>query len=181
MRAFFDWLEANWAGIFEGDAAARLHAIEQSCLAKAAIVAEDETRHRAAARCSISATHSAMRWRPGRAIPPSCCTARRSPSAWCWPSRCRRRWGFARAGAADRVAAHLPSRRAAGAHQRYRRENRAAPCRVLQELVELMAQDKKAAAGRLTFVLVRGIGDAFVSDAVEPDRLLAFLQARCTA
>ena len=39
-----------------------------------------------------------------------------------------------------------------------------------------MMQDKKVAAGRLSFVLVRGIGDAFVSDAVDPDRLLAFLR-----
>ena len=49
------------------------------------------------------------------------------------------------------------------------------------ELVALMVQDKKATAGRLSFVLVRGIGDAFVTDAVDPARLLAFLQARCAA
>jgi 3-dehydroquinate synthase len=48
-----------------------------------------------------------------------------------------------------------------------------------EELVALMLQDKKATAGRLSFVLVRGIGDAFVSDAVDPARLLGFLRARC--
>ncbi|NJM36262.1 MAG: 3-dehydroquinate synthase, partial [Rhodomicrobium sp.] len=40
--AFFGWLEANAPAIFEGEEAARLYAIEKSCLAKAAIVAEDE-------------------------------------------------------------------------------------------------------------------------------------------
>src|SRR3954449_1783331 len=40
-EAFFAWLEANHAGIFEGGAA-REHAIASSCRAKAAIVARDE-------------------------------------------------------------------------------------------------------------------------------------------
>ena len=41
--AFFDWLDANHAGIFSGGAA-REHAIAMSCRAKAAIVARDEDR-----------------------------------------------------------------------------------------------------------------------------------------
>jgi 3-dehydroquinate synthase len=40
--AFFAWCEANAAALLAGDAAARLHAIETSIRAKAAIVAEDE-------------------------------------------------------------------------------------------------------------------------------------------
>ena len=40
--AFFAWCEANGAALLVGDPAARLHAIESSVRAKAAIVAEDE-------------------------------------------------------------------------------------------------------------------------------------------
>jgi 3-dehydroquinate synthase len=42
-------------------------------------------------------------------------------------------------------------------------------------LIASMAQDKKAQAGTLTFVLVRGIGDAFVAKGVDPAPLRDFL------
>ncbi|HEX2116481.1 MAG TPA: 3-dehydroquinate synthase family protein, partial [Alphaproteobacteria bacterium] len=40
---FFAWLEANGAKLVAGDTAARAYAVEQSCRAKARIVAADET------------------------------------------------------------------------------------------------------------------------------------------
>ncbi len=40
-----------------------------------------------------------------------------------------------------------------------------------EALIALMAQDKKVQDGRLRFVLARGIGQAFVTDAVDPDML----------
>jgi 3-dehydroquinate synthase len=40
--AFFAWCEANGGAVLSGDAAKRTYAIEQSCLAKARIVAADE-------------------------------------------------------------------------------------------------------------------------------------------
>ena len=42
-------------------------------------------------------------------------------------------------------------------------------------LIAHSAQDKKADGGRLTFVLARAIGDAFVAKGVEPDKLRRFL------
>jgi 3-dehydroquinate synthase len=42
-------------------------------------------------------------------------------------------------------------------------------------LIAHMAQDKKAEGGRLTFVLARAIGDAFVAKGVEADKLRRFL------
>jgi 3-dehydroquinate synthase len=44
-------------------------------------------------------------------------------------------------------------------------------------LIDLMRQDKKAVAGRLRFVLLRGIGAAFVSADVPEDALRAVLEA----
>jgi 3-dehydroquinate synthetase len=39
----------------------------------------------------------------------------------------------------------------------------------------LIAQDKKVKRGRLTFILVRGIGNAFVENDVDPAEVRAFL------
>ena len=40
-----------------------------------------------------------------------------------------------------------------------------------------MAQDKKAEGGSLTFVLVRGLGQAFVAKGVDAGEVLSFLIA----
>jgi 3-dehydroquinate synthetase len=42
-------------------------------------------------------------------------------------------------------------------------------------LMDLMAQDKKVKRGRLTFILVRGIGQAYVAPDVDPAEVRAFL------
>lgn len=175
--AFFEWLETHWAGIFEGDEAARLTAIETGCLAKAAIVVEDETEWGRRALLNLGHTfgHGLEAWAGysakllhGEAVAIGMVLA----------FEMSEELGFCRPGLADRVAAHLtavglPARIADIAAMTGGALPRAA------ELVELMAQDKKARDGRLTFILVRGIGDAFTSDAVEPERLRAFLAARC--
>ena len=38
-----------------------------------------------------------------------------------------------------------------------------------------MGQDKKVKAGRLTFIMVRGIGQAFVTREIEPETVKSFL------
>jgi shikimate kinase/3-dehydroquinate synthase len=43
------------------------------------------------------------------------------------------------------------------------------------ELLRLMAQDKKVRAGKATFILLRDIGQAFVSRDVTPETVKAFL------
>jgi 3-dehydroquinate synthetase len=42
-------------------------------------------------------------------------------------------------------------------------------------LMTLIAQDKKVARGKLTFILARGIGQAFVERDVDPAQVRAFL------
>jgi 3-dehydroquinate synthetase len=44
------------------------------------------------------------------------------------------------------------------------------------ELLMLMTQDKKVSRGALTFILVRGIGKAFVQKDVDPEPVRALLQ-----
>ena len=50
-----------------------------------------------------------------------------------------------------------------------------------EELLQLMAQDKKVKDGKLALVLVRGIGEAFVERDVPMARLSAFLKRECAA
>lgn len=42
--------------------------------------------------------------------------------------------------------------------------------------MRLMAQDKKVSGGRMTFILVRAIGEAFITRDVETAPLKAFLE-----
>ena len=46
---------------------------------------------------------------------------------------------------------------------------------VINILTSAMAQDKKAERGALTFILARGIGEAFVAKGVDRDAVHAFL------
>ncbi len=45
----------------------------------------------------------------------------------------------------------------------------------LDALMDLIAQDKKVKRGKLTFILVRGIGQAFVENDVSAAEVRAFL------
>jgi 3-dehydroquinate synthetase len=44
-------------------------------------------------------------------------------------------------------------------------------------LMDLIAQDKKVKRGALTFILVRGIGQAFIENKVDPAEVRTFLTA----
>ena len=48
-------------------------------------------------------------------------------------------------------------------------------------LMSHMGRDKKVKGGTLTFVLVRGIGDAFISRDVPTDELTAFMEGAVAA
>ena len=45
----------------------------------------------------------------------------------------------------------------------------------LDAMMDLISQDKKVQRGRLTFILVRGIGEAFVTRDVDAAEVRAFL------
>jgi 3-dehydroquinate synthetase len=75
-----------------------------------------------------------------------------------------------RAGDADRMARHLVSVGLPASVVSIRGELPGAA-----ELLAIMRQDKKAQAGKLTFILVRGIGEAFIARDVADDRVREFL------
>jgi 3-dehydroquinate synthase len=166
---FFTWLEKNWKEIFDHDTAALTHAIETSVKAKAAIVARDEleTGDRALLNLGHTFGHALEAWTGysdrllhGEGVAIGMCLA----------FRLSEELGLTASGTAARVADHL---RAVGL-----------PTRIgdipggkanADELLGLMGQDKKVREGKLTFILVRGIGEAFITRDVDPGRVQAFL------
>jgi 3-dehydroquinate synthetase len=51
----------------------------------------------------------------------------------------------------------------------------------INAMMDLISQDKKVKRGQLTFILVRGIGEAFISRDVEADEVRTFLAEKLSA
>jgi 3-dehydroquinate synthetase len=172
--AFFAWLEQNWPQIHSGQGGERLHAIATSCRAKVAIVEEDE-REESGRRALLNFGHTfghaleafagySDRLLHGEAI----AIGMRLAFAFSVEQ------GLCPADDAARVERHFV---AVGLPTKIT----AVPGGPLtpEQLLKLMAQDKKVKGGKLALVLVRGIGAAFVERDVPMDRLTAFLAREC--
>jgi 3-dehydroquinate synthase len=162
---FFSWCETNGAAVLAGDAAARSQAIEQSCLAKARIVAADE-RETTDLRALLNLGHTfghALEAETG--FGPDLLHGEAVAAGMAMAFDLSVRLGLCPAADARRVRAHLAD---VGLPMRLRSiggDNR----RVWEaaRLIGHMRGDKKAEGGRLAFVLARGIGGAFVSREVD--------------
>jgi 3-dehydroquinate synthetase len=172
--AFFAWLEANWRDVFAGTPG-RDHAIAMCCRTKAAIVARDEreTGERALLNLGHTFGHAfeaaagfSSRLLHGEAVALGCVLA--------FEFSARR--GLVAPEAAARVAHHL----AAVGLPTHIRDIRG-PAPGIDQLMTLIAQDKKVKRGRLTFILVRGIGEAFVANDIDPAEVRSFLSDRMSA
>jgi 3-dehydroquinate synthase len=171
--AFWDWCETNGAAVLSGDAAARTYAIEQSCLSKARIVAADE-RETTDLRALLNLGHTfghALEAETGFGSELLHGEAVGAGMAMAFDLSAR--LGLCPAADADRVRHHLgavglPVRlRSIGGDNRRRWD--------AARLVEHMRGDKKAEGGKLTFVLARGIGKAFVTREVDEAGLRGLL------
>ena len=165
---FFAWLEANWQELFSGGAA-REHAIAVSCRMKAAIVARDERESGERALLNLghtfghaleAATGFSDRLHHGEGVALGMVLAFQFSA----------RSGLIAPAEAERVVRHLT---AVGLPTRLADIPGALPD--TDRLMELIAQDKKVKRGKLTFILVRGIGQAFVAPDVDPTEVRAFL------
>lgn len=174
--AFYDWLDRHWRSLFGNDAAVLAEAVRRSVAAKAAIVARDETETGDRMLLNLGHTfgHALEAWAGysdrllhGEAVAIGMAQAFRFSEAT----------GRAPSGTAMRVEAHL---RAVGLPTRVSHIPGSARPDVAT-LLRLMAQDKKVKAGRMTFILVRGVGEAFISREVEPDTLATFLATEVVA
>ncbi len=169
-KSFYDWLDQYNGRLFGNDASILAEAVRRSVEAKAAIVARDETETGDRMLLNLGHTfgHALEAWAGfsdrllhGEAVAIGMAQAFRFSESV----------GLARKGSAETVERHLKS---AGLPTRVADiagQGRPNP----QELLALMAQDKKVKAGRMTFILVRDIGEAFISRDVDMAALEAFL------
>ena len=168
--AFYDWLEAHWQGIFSGGEE-RIHAIAKSCAMKAAIVARDETEQGERALLNLGHTFAhalealtgyGERLLHGEAVAIGMALAFRYSA----------RAGLVAPAVAQRVEQHL---RAVGLPTRI--SDIAGGAGASADIMAAMAQDKKVSRGRLTFILVNGIGSAFIAKDVDGAGMARFLDA----
>jgi 3-dehydroquinate synthase len=166
--AFFSWLEANWQDIFAGGPA-REHAIAVCCRAKAAIVARDEreTGERALLNLGHTFGHALE---AGAGFSDRLLHGEGVALGMVLAFEFSARKGLIAADIAARARAHLA---AVGLPTHVKQVPGGVPG--VDALMDLIAQDKKVKRGRLTFILVRGIGQAFIENNVDPAEVRAFL------
>ena len=167
--SFFDWLETHGAEVLDQQSDALIHAVARSVEMKADIVAQDEREGGKRALLNLGHTfghalESEVGFGDGllhgEAVGIGCAMAFRFSA---FLGHCpvadiaRVEAAIAQAGLPTRMTA-LPG----------------APFDA-HRLIDHMRQDKKAERGALTFVLARGIGDAFVAKGVPADTLHRFL------
>jgi 3-dehydroquinate synthase len=174
---FFSWLEQNWRDVFAGGSSsgsfAREHAIAMGCRAKAAIVARDERETGDRALLNLGHTF-------GHALEAACGFSDRllhgeaigAGMAFAFEFSARRQGLVAKAEAA-RAIRHLAE---VGLPTRFK--DIAGPLPSVDQLMDLIAQDKKVKRGMLTFILVRGIGAAFIEPGVDAREVRAFLSEK---
>ncbi|MEM8702731.1 MAG: 3-dehydroquinate synthase [Pseudomonadota bacterium] len=169
---FFAWLEANWKGVFEGGPE-REEAVARSCQAKADIVAADEFEAGKRALLNLGHTfghalESAVAYETGRLV-----HGEGVSIGMMLAHEFSARLGLIDEDTVLRVRAHL--------------EDVGLPVRIqtipgqlpgAETFMDIIAQDKKVSRGALTFILTRGIGEAFVEKGVEPGVVTEFLREK---
>jgi 3-dehydroquinate synthase len=168
-RDFFEWLEANAAAVLAREPAALSQAVARSVEMKAEIVAEDEKE--AGRRALLNLGHTfghALEAEVGfgDALLHGEAVAAGSALAFRFSASQGLCTGQDAARAAAAIAAAgLPTRLGEVSPKAFDADR----------LIRHMAQDKKAESGRLTFILARGVGEAFTAKDVDAGAVRAFL------
>jgi len=168
---FFNWLEdGNGTALLAGDAAARRHAIRTSCAAKAAIVAADETEQGQRALLNLGHTFGhALEAETG--FGDALLHGESVAIGMVMALTLSTRLGLCTGNDVARLRDHLAAL--------------GLPCDVsgldtsgwtAAGLVAHMDKDKKTEQGKLTFILARGIGTAFIETDVARDQVAAVLE-----
>lgn len=167
---FFAWLEDNGAALAAGDQAAQHYAVKRSVEMKADIVARDETEQGDRALLNLghtfchaleAATGYSDRLLHGEGVAIGCALA----------ADLSARLGLSAQEDPSRISAHLS---AMGMKARLSDIPGTLPAP--DGLLDLMGQDKKVIDGALRFILMRGIGDAFMADDVPREAVLETLR-----
>lgn len=173
--AFFGWLEGNGADLIDGDPAKIRLAVVTSCRAKAAIVAADERE--AGVRGLLNFGHTfghALEAETG--FSNTLLHGEAVAIGMVMAFELSARLGLCPPDDAARVRRHLA---AVGlpTGTNFTDSVLWSPARLMSH----MGRDKKVKGGKLTFILARGIGDAFVSRDVPARELSAFIEGAVAA
>jgi 3-dehydroquinate synthase len=163
---FFCWLEANMAALLQRDSIALAYAIETSCRNKADVVAADEREsgQRALLNLGHSFGHAIENglgygeWLHGEAVAAGMCMAARMSQQLGWIEQTDVERSIALITRA-RLPVHAPV------------------ALDVERFIELMSVDKKVLDGVLRLVLLKGIGQAVITDAYTPDQLADAISA----
>jgi len=168
-RAFFEWLERDGGKLLAGDASALIRAVAESCLHKAAIVARDERESGERQLLNFGHTFAhALEAETG--FGPELLHGEAVAAGMALAFDFSVSLGHTTAQTAHRVRRHLAGAglpTGLGAL----RDKRPDPDRLLAH----MRHDKKVSDGRLTFILAREIGDAFIARDVPDAAVRDFL------
>ncbi|MCI0431199.1 MAG: 3-dehydroquinate synthase [Rhodospirillales bacterium] len=172
---FFAWLEDHGMSLIDGNEAARQHAVKISCAAKARIVGEDERE--AGARALLNLGHTFA-----HALEAECgysdelLHGEAVAIGLVMAFDLSVRLGLCSPDDAARVERHLG---AVGLPT----EPTAIAGRIwdIERLLDHMRHDKKVQSGRITFVLARGIGQAFLARDVDLSEVSGLLEQALAA
>lgn len=168
---FFAWLEENGADLLAGDAGLRRHAVVESCRAKALVVAEDERESGRRALLNLGHTFGhALEAETGYGE--TLLHGESVAIGMVMALDLSVRLGLAPAEDLDRLKAHLAACGLPTGLAGLVRGDWTA-----DRLLGHMAKDKKTEAGQLTFILARGIGEAFIAKDVPAERVREVLDA----
>jgi len=152
---FFDWLEENGAALLAGEPTALIHAIATSCRAKAAIVEEDEREGGRRALLNLGHTFGHA-FEAETGFGPILNHGEAVSIGMVLAFDLSVRLGFCPANDLMRMRRHL-----------IQHGLPVSPPGMIDfepsALIRRMQGDKKAEGGKLTFILVNGIGNAFVA------------------
>jgi 3-dehydroquinate synthase len=174
-RGFFEWLERDGPKLLVGDSAALIRAVAESCTHKAAVVAADERESGERQLLNFGHTFAhALEAETG--FGPDLLHGEAVAAGMALAFDFSVRLGHATAQTLHRVRRHLagaglPTGLGAVAGKRLD------PDRLLQH----MRRDKKVSDGRLTFILAREIGDAFIARDVPDAAVRDFLVAAASS
>jgi len=163
-RAFFEWLEQNIGGLIAREPHALDYAVKRSCESKAAVVAADE-REEGGERALLNFGHTFGhaieaglgygQWLHGEAVAAGMVVA----------ARVSKEMGLLSTIDVDRIITLL----------KHAQLPVVAPDLGNERYLQLMGIDKKVEGGKIHFVLLRGIGSAFLSAAVTSAAVTAAL------
>ena len=169
-RPFFDWLESNLDALKNLDSQALSYAIAKSCQTKADIVAQDEKEHGARALLNLGHTF-AHAYENLTGYSDNLLHGEAVGLGMAQAARLSVDLGLCPETDAQALVNHLAS---AGLPIS-QTDVKGGPFEATN-LVNAMAQDKKVSQGVMTFILMKAIGKAFITNDVSAKQITTFLQ-----